>query len=83
MEQQPHDTEGKAEATPPVVQKPEIDPLRRVLVPIERVNQYGITTFRTTDRQEYYRGRGGAIRRRFPKVNGRLAKKTRRHAHSD
>ena len=70
-----------------VAQTPEIDPLRRtidplkrVFVPIERRNAHGILTFRTSDGQEYYRNASGSIRTRFPKVNGKLARKLRAEA---
>ena len=55
-----------------------IDPLHRVFVPIEGRNVRGQWTFRTMDRDEYYRDVNGCIRRKYPKVNCKEQKKLRR-----
>ena len=72
MDTQPDD--GNAD------QRPSIDPLRRVFVPIERKTANGTTVFRTTDGEVYMRHVDGSIRRSRPKVNGKIAKKMRRKA---
>lgn len=43
--------------------RPSLDPLRRVWVPVERRNLDGTWTFKTTDGRRYRRGADGAIRR--------------------
>ena len=56
-----------------------LDPLRRVLVPIEKRMTNGNWVFRTSDNVRYIRmDNTGVIRRAQPKVNGKLAKKARR-----
>lgn len=54
-----------------------IDPSRRILVPIEKRMTNGNRTFQTSDRDQYIRTPNGVIRRKHPKVNGRIAKKAR------
>lgn len=56
-----------------------LDPLRRVFVPIEKRMLDGRMIFQTTDRCQYLRDDRGVIVRRYPKVNGKKAKKNRRH----
>lgn len=46
----------------------EIDPLRRVFVPIERINPHGVPVFRTMDGTRYYRDARGCIRRAVEKT---------------
>ena len=55
-----------------------IDPLRRILVPIEKRMTNGNLTFRTSDSDQYIRTSDGVIRRKHPKINGKIAKKARR-----
>jgi hypothetical protein len=55
-----------------------LDPLRRVFVPVEKRTAQGTLVFRTTDKDLYFRGPDGSIRRSVPKVNGKLAKQMRR-----
>jgi hypothetical protein len=61
-------------------QQPEspLDPLRRVLVPIEKRTANGTIVFRTTDKEVYFRHTDGSIRRASLKVNGKEARKARR-----
>lgn len=54
-----------------------IDPLHRVLVPIEGKTSLGVWTFKTVDGDAYYRESSGAIRRKNPKVNGKQARRAR------
>jgi hypothetical protein len=65
--------QGKAD------QRPSIDPLRRVFVPIERETADGTTVFRTTDRELYMRHTDGSIRSVQKKTNGKVARKMRQH----
>jgi hypothetical protein len=76
MEQQPQDDRAKGATA----QRPPIDPLRRVFVPIERRDSHGDLTFRTSDGEKYYRDEHGVIRHTTVRVNGKLAKKLRRMA---
>ena len=45
----------------------DIDPLRRVFVPIEKKNVMGQFTFQTKDGKQYIRRADGSIRRNTPK----------------
>ena len=62
-------------------QQSHIDPLRRILIPIERRTSNGTLVFRTTDNEMYVRLENGSIRRVTPKVNGKVARKMRRTEH--
>ena len=62
--------------------KPPIDPLRRVLVPIEKRMTDGNRTFQTSDHERYIRTSDGVIRRKHPKINGKLAKRARQACRS-
>lgn len=84
MDTPSHDTEG---VKPPVVKTPEIDPLRRnidplkrVFVPIEKRTSKGTLVFRTLDGDIYARLDDGSIRRARKKVNGKVARKQRAKA---
>lgn len=56
-------------------QKPAIDPLRRVLVPIEKKTSKGTIVFRTTDNRVYARvEEGGPMFRAVPKERGKHAR---------
>jgi len=68
--------DGSATATD---QRRPIDPLRRVFIPIEKRNSKGMLVFRTHDKQLYVRMENGSIRRATPKINGKEARKARRH----
>lgn len=59
-------------------QKPSIDPLRRVFVPIEKRTPNGTWVFKTTDQTMYFRAPDGSMRRVQPKVNGKDARRARR-----
>jgi len=65
-------------------QRPPIDPLRRVWVPIEKKMPDGNMLLRTTDKTVYIRLENGAIMRAQPKLRGKAArkadKKARQHA---
>jgi hypothetical protein len=74
MATQPDGTEGK---TPPVVQPPKIDLLRRVWIPIERRTVEGTLVFRTTDKELYCRLKDGSIRAVTRKTNGKIARRLR------
>jgi hypothetical protein len=65
-----------AESAKPNANEP-LDPLRRVFVPIEKRMLNGQMTFRTTDQTQYFCDDKGVIKRRFAKVNGKRAKKSR------
>lgn len=56
---------------------PEIDPLRQVRIPREKMRSDGTITFRTSDKQQYNRLVDGSIRRTTQKVNGREARRIR------
>lgn len=57
-------------------QKPTIDPLRRVFVPIEKRTAKGTIVFRTSDKTMYARlEEGGPIRRVVPKIRGKAARR--------
>jgi hypothetical protein len=75
MDTQPRDTEDRAS---PVAQKPTLDPLRRVFVPIEKRDVHGRWTFNTSDGERYTRDEHGVIRNIRVKVNGKVARKMRR-----
>ena len=60
-----------------LAEKPSLDPLRRVFVPVERRMTNGLMAFRTTDGESYVRLMDGSIRRAAPKVNGEQAKRMR------
>lgn len=62
----------------PIRRDLQIDPLRRVWIPIERKTIMGQTTFSTHDKVVYGRLANGVIRRAIPKVNGKEARKARR-----
>lgn len=55
--------------------KPAIDPLRRVFIPVERVMQNGTIVFRTQDSTVYVRAKeGGPMLRAVPKIRGKKAR---------
>lgn len=56
----------------------QIDPLRRVFVPVERKNTDGTYVLRTHDKTTYIRGADGVLRRQIPKMNGKDARRARR-----
>lgn len=56
----------------------QIDPLKRVFVPVEKRTEKGTTVFRTLDKQVYARLEDGSIRRAVPRVRGKAAKRARR-----
>ena len=58
-------------------QQKSIDPLRRVFIPVEKRNLDGTYSFKTHDKQSYVRLEDGSIRRVSPKVNGKVARKSR------
>ena len=58
-------------------QRPSIDPLRRVWVPIEKRDAHGDFTFRTSDGEKYYRDEQGVIRHATVRQNGKMARKLR------
>lgn len=53
----------------------EIDPLRRVFVPIEKRTSQGTWVFRTQDNEMYARLTDGSIRRATPKLRGKTARR--------
>ena len=56
--------------------KPDLDPLRRVFIPIERTTPNGTTVFKTTDNMLYLRHPlDDSIRRATPKVRGKAARR--------
>jgi hypothetical protein len=61
-------------------EKPSLDLLRRVFVPIERRTVKGTLVFKTQDGDMYARLADGSIRRTHPKVNGKDARRARRKA---
>jgi hypothetical protein len=76
MEDQPHD-DRVHNAT---VQRPPIDPLRRVWVPVEKRDSHGDLTFHTSDGEKYYRDKNDVIHHATVRKNGKLAKKMRQRA---
>jgi len=54
-----------------------IDPLHRIIIPIEKRMTNGDLTFRTQDGERYIRSTSGVIRRKVPKINGKVAKRER------
>jgi hypothetical protein len=66
--------ENESEKSTPVT--PKLDPLRRVLIPIEKKNIYGEKVFKTLDQTTYIRDPyTNQIRRVGPKKFGKAAKK--------
>lgn len=55
----------------------QIDPLRRVFVPVEKVTAAGTTVFCTSDREVYVRLSDGSIRNSRKKINGKDVRKAR------
>jgi hypothetical protein len=57
---------------------PPLDPSQRIWIPIEKRNVVGDWVFQTHDKDQYVRDQHtGVIRRKHPKVNGKLAKRAR------
>lgn len=74
------EAQRNAEGQKPSANGPAIDPLRRIIVPIEKRMTDGNLTFQTSDRDRYIRTPDGVIRRAAPKVNGKRARKARQLA---
>jgi hypothetical protein len=78
MDTQSNGTEDTTEAigmTSPAAQTPSLDPLRRVLVPVEKLTSRGTVVFRTTDNTMYARTEPGAPMHRVDrKVRGKKAR---------
>ena len=73
----------KDDAAVRIDQRPPLDPLRRVFIPIERRTKNGTIVFKTTDGELYMRHTDGSMRRVHKKVHGKAARKQRarmRHA---
>ncbi len=70
------DTNKATDTKVPDANKP-LDPLRRVFVPIEKKMLNDNWTFKTLDKERYYRTSAGVILRVAPKINGKRAKKDR------
>lgn len=56
-------------------EKPPLDPLRRVFVPVERRTPNGTTVFKTHDNRVYARLEDGSIRRAVRKARGKAARR--------
>ena len=82
MDTQPNVSVSQA---PLDVKKPEIDPLRRIFIPIEKRTTAGTFVFRTHDNLVYARLEDGSVRRAVKKVRGKAARradKQMRRAHA-